>query len=395
MDREFTRRGPYDLVWTQPVKSAAADLGISDVGLVKHCKKANIPVPGRGYWARKQAGKPTLQIPLPPRFPGASDRIGGAREQYYGSDWPERFIETPIPPVPVFDEELQAVEQRTRKMVGKVTCLRKFEPAHPLVAKLLVHDEDRRRDFAKWGSSYNAPRYDAGPERRRLLIINTLFVVAARLGCRPSIRTSKYGQDLGSEREVCVRIGESWVYFSIEPVKSKKEGRKERLRLALGMVRDRESSTKFWEDNEAEQLQDQIGEILVGMLTYAETSYRGWLVKQRDWIIERKISAEAEIKRRREETERKARELEAKLAKERVDLLLSQAEALDHANRIRTYVDVVLSRTSASETEKTCLDNWAVWALEQADQIDPLKNGELDRSVSSLGDARISREESH
>jgi len=394
MDREFTRSEFYDLVWTRPVKSVAADIGISDVALVKHCKKANIPVPGRGYWARKQAGKSTVQIPLPPRFAGASDRIGGAKEQYYGSDWPKKFLETPVPPVPIFDEELQVVEQRIRKIVGKVTCSRKFEPAHPLVSKLLVHDEERRQAFAKWGSHYNAPRYDSGPERRRLLITNGLFLAARRLGCRPSMGTSKYGQDPGSERDLCIQIGVSWVYFSIEPVKSKKEGQKERLRLAFGRARDRTTATKFWEDNEAEQLQDQMSEIMVGMLTFAETAYRDRLVKQRDWIIERKIAAEDEIRRRQEDAERKARESEAKLAKERVDLLLSQAESLERANRIRIYVDGVLSRAPASETEKTYLDNWAVWALEQADQIDPLKNGEFHRSVSSIGNARVSHDAS-
>ena len=77
MNREFTRSALYDLVWSQPMKTVAANVGISDVALAKQCKKANIPVPTRGYRAQKQAGRPTSQIALPPRFPGASDRVGG------------------------------------------------------------------------------------------------------------------------------------------------------------------------------------------------------------------------------------------------------------------------------------------------------------------------------
>jgi hypothetical protein len=119
-DRKFTRKELYDLVWSEPIKSVATSIGISNVALAKHCKKANIPVPSRGYWARKYAGKTTVQIALPPRFPGASDRIGGAKNQYYCSDWPENFLETPIPPIPIFDEEMSVVEQRARKLVGKV-----------------------------------------------------------------------------------------------------------------------------------------------------------------------------------------------------------------------------------------------------------------------------------
>jgi hypothetical protein len=49
-------------VWSQPMRIVAASVGISDVALAKHCKKADIPVPNRGYWARKQAGKPPHHV---------------------------------------------------------------------------------------------------------------------------------------------------------------------------------------------------------------------------------------------------------------------------------------------------------------------------------------------
>jgi hypothetical protein len=93
MDGKFTRKELYDLVWSQPMKTVTASVGISDVALAKQCKKANIPVPNRGYWARKQAGKPTIQVALPPRFPGAADRVGGASRHYYnyGSDSAEDY----------------------------------------------------------------------------------------------------------------------------------------------------------------------------------------------------------------------------------------------------------------------------------------------------------------
>ena len=127
MQREFTRKELYDLVWSQPMRTVAAGLGISDVAIAKQCRKANIPVPNRGYWARKQAGKRTIQIELPPRFPGASDRVGGSsRDHYYwhGSDWAEEFLKVPVPPVPTFDEEMSSIEERARKLAGKVRCQR-------------------------------------------------------------------------------------------------------------------------------------------------------------------------------------------------------------------------------------------------------------------------------
>jgi hypothetical protein len=389
MNGEFTRKELYDLVWSQPTRIVAASVGISDVALAKHCKKADIPVPNRGYWARKQAGKPTIQISLPPRFPGAPDRIGGsaANDYYWGSDWAEKFKDVAIPPVPTFDEEMSSVEERARKLVGKVRCGRKFDPAHPLVAKLLVHDEERRKEFVKWRSDYYAPKYDAGIERRRLLIINTLFLVAARLGCRPSMSTSKYGQDTGSDRDLNITIGQSHVHFTIELIKSKKERQRERLRLAFGTARDRANASIFWEDGDESPLEDQLTEILVEMLLSAEASYRNGLVRNREWIIERKGEAEAELKRRKDEAERKARELQEKLERERIGRLLSQAKALDRANQIRAYVESARLRAAKIPIMQADFEKWATWAQHEADRIDPLKNGTIAQAITEHSNA--------
>jgi len=382
MNGEFTRKELYDLVWSQPMKTVAAGVGISDVALAKHCKKANIPVPSRGYWAQKQAGKPTIQIVLPPRFPGASDRVGGSSHHYhYGCDWAEEFRKVPVPPVPTFDEEMSSVEERARMLVGKVRCQRKFEPAHPLVAKLLAHDEERRQEFSKLRSSYFAPKYDAGIERRRLLIINTLFVAASRLGCRPSMSTSKYGQEASNERDISITVGESHVHFTIEPVKTKKEERRERLHLAFGMARDRATGSKFWEDSGESSLDDQLTDVLVQMLVSAEASYRNGLIRNREWIIERKAEAQAELKRRKEEAERKERELQEKLARERIAHLLAQAKALDRANQIRAYVEAALLRAAETSIARADFDKWAMWACQEADRIDPVKNGTIAQAI--------------
>jgi len=64
------REALYEEVWRDPMTIAAPRYGLSDVGLVKICKKLRIPVPGRGYWAKLQAGRPTCQPPLPALPPG-------------------------------------------------------------------------------------------------------------------------------------------------------------------------------------------------------------------------------------------------------------------------------------------------------------------------------------
>jgi hypothetical protein len=55
----------YNEVWNQPIVKLARKYGISDVALGKACRKLRIPHPGRGYWAKRTAGKAVKQEPLP------------------------------------------------------------------------------------------------------------------------------------------------------------------------------------------------------------------------------------------------------------------------------------------------------------------------------------------
>jgi hypothetical protein len=66
----FTRVDLYRSVWTAPVSEIALRLGISDVGLAKACRRAAIPLPPRGYWARAASGQHIAQTLLPAPPPG-------------------------------------------------------------------------------------------------------------------------------------------------------------------------------------------------------------------------------------------------------------------------------------------------------------------------------------
>lgn len=84
----FKRETLYGLVWTAPVMEVAGRLGVSDVALAKLCRRANIPTPARGYWARTESGQ---QIPRP-LLPAAPEglpellRIRGTRRDAAQAD---------------------------------------------------------------------------------------------------------------------------------------------------------------------------------------------------------------------------------------------------------------------------------------------------------------------
>lgn len=63
-------------VWTNAVTVVAPSYGLSDVGLVKICKKLCIPVPPRGYSPKVTAGRPTSKVPLPALPASARDPSG-------------------------------------------------------------------------------------------------------------------------------------------------------------------------------------------------------------------------------------------------------------------------------------------------------------------------------
>jgi hypothetical protein len=61
----WDREELYAEVWERPLVKIAPKYGISAVALGKVCEKLQIPLPGRGYWAKKEFGKPVERLPLP------------------------------------------------------------------------------------------------------------------------------------------------------------------------------------------------------------------------------------------------------------------------------------------------------------------------------------------
>jgi hypothetical protein len=141
----FTRQELYELVWSEPMVQLAKKFGLSDVGLSKACRRIAIPVPERGYWARRQAGKQIQQRPLPPRGPGMPDsaEIGANASSTYGTPIDPLVNEAALSP-PTFSEAISDLTARVRQMVGKVAAPKTLAQPHRLIARLLEEDERRR-----------------------------------------------------------------------------------------------------------------------------------------------------------------------------------------------------------------------------------------------------------
>lgn len=78
------RRELYDLVWSEPIKKLAERFGVSDVAVANVCHQMHVPVPGRGYWACRTAGKPVVRISLPLRPRTGIGALGQLTQPPYG-----------------------------------------------------------------------------------------------------------------------------------------------------------------------------------------------------------------------------------------------------------------------------------------------------------------------
>jgi len=62
-------------VWSVPLLVLAKRWGISDVAIGKACRRLAIPLPGRGYWAKKSAGAKTVVASLKAAHAGMPEDV--------------------------------------------------------------------------------------------------------------------------------------------------------------------------------------------------------------------------------------------------------------------------------------------------------------------------------
>jgi hypothetical protein len=56
VNHRLTREELHRLVWSTPMRLLCKGFVVSNVWLAKICTRYEIPVPGRGYWAKKRSG---------------------------------------------------------------------------------------------------------------------------------------------------------------------------------------------------------------------------------------------------------------------------------------------------------------------------------------------------
>ena len=386
MAHTFTRQSLYELAWSEPIQSLAKKLSLSDRGLAKICVAANLPVPARGYWAKKQAGKPVTRPDLTPRALGQSGFVHIGRDWYRSGSEDAEILAEPNPAPPVFAPDMEVVRAQAAALVAKAPLpLRDSHGWHAQIQRLLNADDERARKQRAdlYPSSWNAPIFDTPFEMRRFRILDALFVCLTRCGMWPSI-SDKYGRD------VSITVGTTSVPLVLDSTVAAKHiererqgygftarGPKDKMRLTIAHRWSGEKQGSSWEDQASAPLERRLREVAAAIVVFAEQAVRNAALSAHHWRIKRKAELEDAERRRKAEEERRERERLAKIENARIDHLLGQAVALHQAQQIRAYVEAVqaLNPTSVDPMSADDLDAWSRWARAQADRIDPVASG--------------------
>lgn len=184
----WNREELYAEVWDQPLTKLMTKYGISAVALGKVCRKLQIPLPGRGYWTKKDFGKPVERAPLPV----VTDLPVIRRTEFSPREASSQLGPTPEPT----DSEwlrIKEVESRVIRVAGEPNY-------HKLVASTLkclrgAKSDDRGMLQPQPGARILDVRVSKSSLKRALNIFNAVIVALESEGFPVTITEEWHGTE--------------------------------------------------------------------------------------------------------------------------------------------------------------------------------------------------------
>ena len=365
----LTREQLYEQVWTEPMATLAKKYGLSDVGLAKICRKMRIPLPWRGYWQKKGAGKALRPTPLP-KLPASASKT--MHKVVFRRT--EKSLNGVEASGPVQEQEQYESREENRIVVAEVLV----DP-HPLVVETVKTfrraKPDERGYLRSMAQSHLSVHVTLDSADRAMCIFDALLKGLDTRGYTITIHG-------GDHPSTTVRIGEENIRITLEervdrreqqaPATGKRQERMWSFRqyqwIATGHLLLRIDHSYLgirccWTDGKKQRLETCLNRFIVGLVAAAEalkTQRLAQEARERAWRAEEERRL-AEERKRQEET--------------------SRIRALDHAatrwrkcHLLRDYIEAVraAAECTGDSTTDTSLTEWIAWAEAYVNRIDPL-----------------------
>jgi hypothetical protein len=361
------------MVWSEPILKLAKDLGLSDVGLAKICKRFEIPRPGVGYWQRKKNG---WQIPIPP-----------LPEMKNSNEKEIEIFKTKKPSIDPEQDSYLAEKVISEKLEeNKIQVSETLHSSHPLVSKTLKTLKTKKPGLKGlvWPNESGCLDINIGPQsiHRAMCILNALLKALESRGYQIVAKKE-------SPHPICICVLDETIEFSLE-----ERLKKVKRELTPSEKKDKEKYPwmyrsdpydlipsgklflkikswgvwdirSMWSDGEKQRLEECLNSFIAGLVRAAHMIKARRLEREKEQREYQKKLIE------REEQEKIRREEE-----ERIKNLNEMASAFHKSQQIRTFLDAVREATIRKRGEIVTgseLDKWLKWAYQQAENMDPIK----------------------
>lgn len=346
MLKSLTRQELYNLVWKKPAMQIAKEYGLSDRGLGKLCERNGIPTPPRGYWAKIAAGQ---KIKKPPLLLFSEDDNMPVLTKI------EKVLSNNnVKSDNVLSAEMKEIVDYEEDPANKIVVPKRSTEYH----KVIKRYEIERPRWDKTGLS---------SLDRRIFRILTAFLNALE----------ERGYNIIYEDNTWrtkVQNGYEHVYIGIS----------EYVKRIRKETTEEDRKDYFYRDSKYKFVEEKTGKLKFSIYTSSGHMHKSFIetdetpleeilnkiiidvteeiLKSRFWRLQREESEHRyylEQEKIRKEKERRAN-------------LLEEINKKNNADSIRKYVEDCSVAYASGKLKKEDFKNWKQWALDYADELDPL-----------------------
>ncbi len=375
----ISREDLYKNVWETPITKLAEQYGVSDRGLAKICNRSNIPTPGRGYWARKVAGKHVIQYKLPDPDENTPGEV--VISEYGGLPQPK--------------PEIQASLSKTIEENPQFAVPERMTSPHPVIKAWL--DEYKKRKAEEKAEKRHDP---FSPDFSAIYKVSTLTSVDRR---RHRILHVLFSQ---LEKQGYTAKSESYESAFLEYQGIRLEFTlREKLKQERRPLTKEEQSSYFYRDKSWVQELKPTGKLQFSIKTHIESGLRHEWNETTKKTMEEHLTEivalltlagpilvekaqereEAERRYREEKHERYLKEVALKKDQDQWQQFLVNAEAWQQAEIARQFIAELEKNSHKFEQDMMgdrTLGEWLKWAREWANKTDPTKENMKDLFVT-------------